>query len=127
MKKIMLLCVAFFAFACTPREDVIEDTDNIIGLWYFTDLTCYEDGEKFDNIRTDSEYILFETDGTGFIDSSPIRWERDYQYLMITHQITDETEYVEIKTLNDKILVLYRKTELPAYTWETFTTYRRAE
>lgn len=119
--------MAFFAFACTPREEVKEDTDNIIGLWYFTDITGYEDGEKVNNIRTDSEYILFEADGTGFIDSSPIRWERDYQYLIITHQITDKTEYVEIKTLNDKILVLYRKTELPAYTWETFTTYRRVE
>ena len=94
-------------------------------MWHFTNIACYEDGVKVEKIRSERDYILFEEDHTGFIDSSPIIWERDNMNIKITDQITDEVSWCEIKTLDDSTLILYYIIELDAYTWERYETYKR--
>ena len=124
MRKIIFL-IAVIIVGCTQMQDT-DKTDEIVGLWYFTDIACYEDGVE-QRVSTDREYILFEEDGTGFFDSKPILWERDYQFLLLSDQLTEESEYVEIKTISDKILVLYWQVETEHYLWERFETYRKVK
>lgn len=124
MKRFLFVLAIILSASCSYHQEN-QDIDPLVGMWHFASIVCYEDGERVEHMRSESEYILFEEDQTGFMDSTPILWERDHMFLKITDQMTDEFSWCEIKALNETTLILYYISELENYTWERFMTYKK--